>query len=44
MRKNKEKIEVYVLSDTKKILKSKADLMGITMSELIKRMLEEYLK
>jgi hypothetical protein len=44
MRKNKEKIEVYLLVDMKKMLKSKADLLGITMSELIKRMLEEYLK
>lgn len=44
MRKNKEKIEVYLLPDIKKMLRTKADLMGITMSELIKRMLEEYLK
>ena len=44
MKNIKEKIEVYVISSTKERLRAKADSMGITMSELIKRMLEEYLK
>jgi predicted HicB family RNase H-like nuclease len=44
MKELKKKIEVFVLSEMKEQLRKQAKQSGITMSELIKRMLEEYLK
>jgi antitoxin component of RelBE/YafQ-DinJ toxin-antitoxin module len=41
---NKKKIEVFVTHEMKEKLRTNAKKSGITMSEVIKRMLEEYLK
>lgn len=44
MKEVKKKIEVFVLPEMKEQLRTQAEKLGITMSELIKRMLGEYLK
>jgi predicted DNA-binding protein len=42
--KDKNKVEVFVTVEMKEQLRAFAKKSGITMSEVIKRMLEEYLK
>ncbi len=42
--KNKVKVEVFITEPHKIALKSKADELGTTMTEVIKRALEQFLK
>lgn len=44
MDKIKKKIEVFLILEMKEKLRQKAKDMGITMSEVVKRLLEEHLK
>ncbi len=42
--KNKEKIEVFLTVANKNCLKARSKELGVTMSEIVKRLLEEYFK
>ena len=42
--KNKTKIEVFVTDATKLEIKNRADLLGTTIADIMKRALEQYLK
>lgn len=41
--KSKEKLEVYVTPIYKEAVRAKADVLGVTMGDVIKRALEAYL-